>query len=33
VTMMDSRSTLIFPSGENATSLAWYNQRDYSIYI
>lgn len=33
VTMMDSKSQLIFPTGAPAAELAWYNQRDYSIYI
>ena len=31
--MMDSRSQLLFPTGQPASDLAWYNQRDYSIYI
>ena len=33
VTMMDSTARLIFPSGQNASDIAYYNQPDYSIWI
>lgn len=31
--MMDQNSALIFPTGKNASELAWYDQSDYSIYV